>query len=149
MSDEDREIAEFPSEIHENLLRLDPHYGTLLSPLRDGRRQMASDLTSIFLETVDALCKLLASIEAGDDEGSDTVDAVSERLRAAAPGVVLDILNRPRAGSTFRVRFRLTPESTWRASDDPITRAAERPTAVEEWIRDVRSELASYAQRGW
>ena len=57
---------------------------TLLSQLRDGRREVTPPLVSLILETVDATRKVLASIEAGGDEGPDSFAGLTERLRAAS-----------------------------------------------------------------
>ncbi|HZP07051.1 MAG TPA: chemotaxis protein CheW [Terracidiphilus sp.] len=56
----------------------------LLSQLRDGQRELDPSLVSIILETVDATRKVLASIEADGNEGSDGFEELTERLRAAA-----------------------------------------------------------------
>jgi two-component system chemotaxis sensor kinase CheA len=57
---------------------------TLLSQLRDGKREMSQSLGSLILETVDATRKVLASIEASGEEGPDRFEDLTERLRAAA-----------------------------------------------------------------
>src|SRR5208337_3757306 len=57
---------------------------SLLSQLRDGKRELTPSLISLILETVDATRKVLASIEASGDEGPDRFDEIAERLRVAA-----------------------------------------------------------------
>jgi two-component system chemotaxis sensor kinase CheA len=57
---------------------------SLLSQLRDGRRELTPSLVSLVLETVDATRKVLASIEAGGEEGPDRFEDLTERLRLAA-----------------------------------------------------------------
>ncbi len=57
---------------------------SLLSQLRDGHRDLTPSLVSLILETVDATRKVLASIEAGGQEGPDRFEDLTERLRAAA-----------------------------------------------------------------
>ena len=57
---------------------------SLLSQLRDGRRELTPSLISLILETVDATRKVLASIEASGEEGPDQFEEIAERLRAAA-----------------------------------------------------------------
>ena len=57
---------------------------SLLSQLRDGKRELTPSLISLILETVDATRKVLASIEASGDEGSDSFEEITERLRLAA-----------------------------------------------------------------
>jgi len=57
---------------------------SLLSQLRDGKRDLTPALVSIILETVDATRKVLASIEESGTEGSLSFADLTERLRAAA-----------------------------------------------------------------
>jgi two-component system chemotaxis sensor kinase CheA len=56
---------------------------TLLSQLRDGKRELTPALVSLILETVDATRKVLASIEVSGKEGSLRFDDLTERLRIA------------------------------------------------------------------
>src|SRR5579871_4849177 len=57
---------------------------TLLSQLRDGKRNLTPSLISLILETVDATRKVLAAIEASGEEGPDCFEDIVERLRLAA-----------------------------------------------------------------
>jgi two-component system chemotaxis sensor kinase CheA len=57
---------------------------TLLSQLRDGKRELNPALVSLILETVDATRKVLDSIEASGKEGPDLYEDLTERLRIAA-----------------------------------------------------------------
>jgi two-component system chemotaxis sensor kinase CheA len=57
---------------------------TLLSQLRDGKRELNPALVSLILETVDATRKVLAAIEKDGKEGPLTFDDLTERLRSAA-----------------------------------------------------------------
>src|SRR5579863_9937831 len=57
---------------------------TLLSQLRDGKRELDPSLVSLILETVDATRKVLASIEASGKEGPDLYEDLTERLRVEA-----------------------------------------------------------------
>jgi two-component system chemotaxis sensor kinase CheA len=57
---------------------------SLLSQLRDGKRELTPPLISLILETVDATRKVLASIEAGGEEGPDRFEEIVERLRIVA-----------------------------------------------------------------
>jgi two-component system chemotaxis sensor kinase CheA len=57
---------------------------SLLSQLRDGKRELTPALVSLILETVDATRKVLASIEATGHEGSLQFEDLNERLRVAA-----------------------------------------------------------------
>ncbi len=57
---------------------------SLLSQLRDGKRELTPHLVSLVLETVDATRKVLAAIEEIGEEGPDQFDDLTARLRAAA-----------------------------------------------------------------
>ncbi len=57
---------------------------SLLSQLRDGKRELTPSLITLILETVDATRKVLASIEASGEEGPERFDGLTERLRQAA-----------------------------------------------------------------
>ena len=57
---------------------------SILSQLREGQRELSRPLVSLILETVDAIRKILASIEASGEEGPDRFEKLAERLRAAA-----------------------------------------------------------------
>jgi two-component system chemotaxis sensor kinase CheA len=56
----------------------------ILSQLRDGERELSLPLVSLILETVDAIRKVLASIEATGEEGPNQFENLTERLRVAA-----------------------------------------------------------------
>ncbi|MGO9095619.1 MAG: chemotaxis protein CheW [Bryobacteraceae bacterium] len=66
------------------LERISHQAETLLSQLRDGERELSPQLVSLILETVDATRKVLASIEAGGEEGPEQFEELTERLRAMA-----------------------------------------------------------------
>jgi two-component system, chemotaxis family, sensor kinase CheA len=57
---------------------------TLLSQLRDGKRELTPALVSLVLETVDATRKVLAAIETTGKEGGERFEDLTERLRVAA-----------------------------------------------------------------
>jgi two-component system chemotaxis sensor kinase CheA len=57
---------------------------TLLSQLRDGKRELNPSLISLILQTVDATRKVLASIEASGKEGPDLYEDLTEQLRVEA-----------------------------------------------------------------
>ena len=57
---------------------------TLLSQLRDGKRELTPALVSLILETVDATRKVLAAIETSGKEGAERFEDLTERLRIAA-----------------------------------------------------------------
>ncbi|MGA2050469.1 MAG: chemotaxis protein CheW [Terracidiphilus sp.] len=57
---------------------------TLLSQLRDGKRELNPALVSLILETVDATRKVLAAIEEDGKEGPARFENLTERLRTAA-----------------------------------------------------------------
>jgi two-component system chemotaxis sensor kinase CheA len=72
---------------------------TLLSQLRDGRRELSPALVSLILDTLDATRKVLASIEASGEEGPDRFEDLTERLRSAAQSTEV-ITNQSAPGST-------------------------------------------------
>lgn len=57
---------------------------SLLSQLRDGKRELTPALVSLILETVDATRKVLASIEVSGSEGPLRFEDLTDRLRIAA-----------------------------------------------------------------
>ena len=57
---------------------------SLLSQLRDGKRELNPEIVSLILETVDATRKVLASIEETGKEGDLTFADLTGRLRLAA-----------------------------------------------------------------
>jgi len=57
---------------------------TLLSQLRDGKRELTPALVSLILETVDATRQVLAAIETSGKEGAERFEDLQERLRVAA-----------------------------------------------------------------
>ncbi|MGA2571382.1 MAG: chemotaxis protein CheA [Terracidiphilus sp.] len=57
---------------------------TLLSQLRDGKRDLNPELVSMILETVDATRKVLASIDATGREGEERFDDLIQRLQQMA-----------------------------------------------------------------
>ena len=56
----------------------------ILSQLRGGQRELTLPLVSMIFEAVDAIRKVLASIEASGEEGPDRFEKLTERLRVAA-----------------------------------------------------------------
>ena len=56
---------------------------SILSQLRNGERQLSTDLISLILETMDAIKKELASIESSFKESGDTYDDLRRRLTLA------------------------------------------------------------------
>jgi len=57
---------------------------TILSQLRDNKRELSPFLVSLILDTVDATRKVLASIEASGEEGTDQFEELTQRLQVAA-----------------------------------------------------------------
>ncbi len=57
---------------------------SLLSQLRDGKRDLTPEIVSLILETVDATRKVLASIETSGTEGSFEFEDLIHKLRVAA-----------------------------------------------------------------
>ena len=77
---------------------------SLLSQLRDGKRELSPEVVSLILETVDATRRVLASIEENGKEGSLSFDDLTERLRLTA-------MNQPREHeSTDLASGTATPE---------------------------------------
>jgi len=66
------------------LERISHQAESLLSQLRDGRRELTPSLVSLVLDTVDATRKVLTSIEASGEEGPERFEELTERLQAAA-----------------------------------------------------------------
>jgi two-component system chemotaxis sensor kinase CheA len=66
------------------LERISHQAESLLSQLRDGKRELTATLISLILETVDATRKVLASIEASGEEGPERFEELVERLRLAS-----------------------------------------------------------------
>ena len=58
----------------------------MLSQLREGQRRLIPGLTTLLLETVDIVKKILAEIETTGAEGSETYDELRNRLQAACDG---------------------------------------------------------------
>jgi two-component system chemotaxis sensor kinase CheA len=67
-----------------NLERITHEAETLLSQLRDGKRELTPTLVSLILETVDATRRVLTSIEATGREGELVFEELTGRLRLAA-----------------------------------------------------------------
>ena len=105
---------------------------TLLSQLRDGQREMTQSLASLILETVDATRKVLASIEASGEEGSDHFEELMERLRKAAEMNAESVLS---SGLAVSGVLRAAPQGS---ADSPSAEGrntedeAARPSAVAE-----------------
>ncbi|MGA3049654.1 MAG: chemotaxis protein CheW [Terracidiphilus sp.] len=66
------------------LERLSHQAESLLSQLRDGKRELNPEVVSLILETVDATRKVLAAIEVNGTEGDISFDDLTERLRLEA-----------------------------------------------------------------
>lgn len=60
---------------------------SLLSQLRDGKRELTPGLVSLILETVDATRKVLGAIEASGVEGSLQFEDLTNRLRVEAEAI--------------------------------------------------------------
>ncbi len=67
-----------------NLERIAHQAENLLSQLRDRQRELTPSLVSLILQTVDAVRKIMTSIEASGEEGSGQFEDLVERLRATA-----------------------------------------------------------------
>src|ERR1017187_6147469 len=107
------------------LERVSHHAESLLSQLRGGERELNPTLVSIILETVDAIRKVLASIESTGEEGLELFESLTERLRVTAQ------LNPP------EVKNDLMPESPdelpgAEAFDDKAPPCAAKSSAVAD-----------------
>jgi two-component system chemotaxis sensor kinase CheA len=101
---------------------------SLLSQLRDGKRDLTPALVSIILETVDATRKVLASIEQSGTEGSLSFADLTGRLRAAA-------------------ELRADPDSQAPSSEPRVSAAPEcRPEPPVNMSSPVLQECSQLAQ---
>jgi two-component system chemotaxis sensor kinase CheA len=62
------------------------HAENILSQLRSGQKQVSGALVSLILETVDAVRRILASIESAGSEGEAEYGDLKRRLEVAAVG---------------------------------------------------------------
>src|SRR5580658_9124097 len=86
---------------------------TILSQVREGERELSRPLVSLIFETVDAVRKILASIEASGEEGPERFEELTERLRVAAQstaGSNHDGQPEPAAESHYDPHDELNPE---------------------------------------
>ncbi len=101
---------------------------TLLSQLRDGKRELTPALVSLILETVDATRKVLAAIETSGKEGSERFADLTERLRLTAQ---LTAVEETRSG--FEPHATSTPPSvTERVVEKSVSDVHEIGQAEEE-----------------
>jgi two-component system chemotaxis sensor kinase CheA len=110
---------------------------SLLSQLRDGKRELTPALVSLILETVDATRKVLASIEATGKEGSLRFEDLTERLRVAAQLEVVPEKQSVPAPASLNVPNASKPEPPVKAASS-VTHADSRPEE-EENAEDKRS----------
>jgi len=61
---------------------------TLLSRVRSGERPLSADLVALILECLDAVRKILATIESTGKEGPEDFSGLAQRLESAANGAV-------------------------------------------------------------
>jgi two-component system chemotaxis sensor kinase CheA len=69
---------------YSTLERITHQAESILSQLRDGERDLTRSLVSLIFETVDAIRKVLASVEACGEEGPERFEVLTERLRVMA-----------------------------------------------------------------
>jgi two-component system chemotaxis sensor kinase CheA len=69
---------------YSTLERITHQAESILSQLRDGERDLTRSLVSLIFETVDAIRKVLASVEASGEEGLEHFEILTERLRVVA-----------------------------------------------------------------
>ena len=114
---------------------------SLLSQLRDGKRELNPPLVSLILETVDATRKVLASIEASGEEGPDHFEDLTERLRTAAQSPAGGECPtggdpRPSAALAGTAEEAVSPDATRRAEACRRAKTAKRmprsPSAVAD-----------------
>jgi len=112
---------------------------SLLSQLRDGKRELTPALVSLILETVDATRKVLASIEASGNEGPLRFEDLTDRLRTAA---LLPAAGEKPAASIQPAPVQPAPVPTVQAAPVPVkapTPNAE-PPAVKPPIQEPLDE---------
>ncbi|HEY2012985.1 MAG TPA: chemotaxis protein CheA, partial [Bryobacteraceae bacterium] len=107
---------------------------SLLSQLRDGRRELSPSLVTLILNAVDATRKVLASIECSGHEGPERFEELTARLRAeaqAASGAVDPrVPGMPELGQRSEENA-----STPRASTKPEEDAAKSSAVADGNIR--------------
>ena len=99
----------------------------LLSQLREGHLKVEQGIVSLILETVDAVRRMLASIEATGGDGNEEFDNLMARLEAAAHGTVAPPEQAPQTRSAG--------ECGLRAVDGPAAPALEARATAEEGSR--------------
>jgi len=102
---------------------------SLLSQLRDGKRELSPSLVSLILETVDATRKVLASIELSGKEGPLLFEDLTKRLRVAAE------LKDPNGQSEPTQSVALA------SSDSSVDTAIKRPLVMHDNGRPERAEV--------
>jgi two-component system, chemotaxis family, sensor kinase CheA len=105
---------------------------TLLSQLRDGKRDLTPALVSLILETVDATRKVLAAIEISGKEGDELFEDLTERLRLAAQLT-------PEAEAVAKKNSPEPEKEEERARKEDIS----RPSAAVDANREISSDRPS------
>ncbi len=129
---------------------------SLLSQLRDGKRELTPALVSLILETVDATRKVLASIEASGSEGPLRFEDLTDRLRIAAqlpaaaekqatpvqPAPVQPVQSAPPAPKAEPRAVKVAPPQPANAQSENDKRVAERRVEEERRIEEERRQEA-------
>ena len=97
---------------------------SVLSQLRDGKRELTAPLASLILETIDATRKVLASIEANGTEGPDKFQDLWDRLRLAAQS--------PAEVKTQQVKTQQVKTQEVKTQPQPATPPPPTPAPVPE-----------------
>ena len=115
---------------------------TLLSQLRDGKRELTPSLVSLILETVDATRKVLASIEASGKEGADLYEDLTERLRVEAQ--CLD-------GNESRSNLHELPDTAVGLHDElaRIIRTVQKPMRTAPDLPPSRMQISGSTSGCW
>ena len=112
---------------------------SLLSQLRDGKRELSLPLVSLILETVDAIRKVLASIEASGEEGPDCFEDLTERLRATAqlPASAENHAPPPQSGPEVLVGRPVEPQGDHARCEPAETKKPEEDATRSSAVADA------------
>jgi len=77
----------------ESLEGISHHAENILSQLRSGQKKVNGAVVSLILETIDAVRRILANVEATGSEGAADYSALTERLESVAADSAVEISN--------------------------------------------------------
>ncbi len=119
----------------------------LLSQLREREKKLTPELTTLLLETVDVVKSILGRIEANGEEGSETYDALVEKLQQAcdAPAAAQPAAAEPaRAARKRRAPGKAKPQAESPAqtveANSPPPPTAEAETLPESADPEIQAE---------